>query len=217
MDGAAAREVECMGRRRAHRHARSHHAYGRKRVCVGVDAASRRNDIVRFGRDHAAQRNVIDVAVREALPVDQLRRVVELDPPGAARNRVVGAAGAAYVVERELLPADDPARLSNAGVPVVAHVHVGEHLGKLVAQELDDGISLLAALEYDVALPQRVERGLEVGDVRECGPLARKREQEPIVPHEAVRGAALAQPFVDFLVIDRRDEPLVVALENEIE
>ena len=80
-----------MRGRRAHGDARSHHAHAGERRHVAVDAAPGRDQVVALGRHQAAERHGMQVVVAERLPDMALRRVVQLDRPAGARDRVGNA------------------------------------------------------------------------------------------------------------------------------
>ena len=186
---------------RTHRDARAHHADGRQRIDVGVDAAAGGDDVVGVLRQHAAERDVVDVAVRKRLPVHQLLRVVQLDPPGATRDGVGGPIARRMSSSVELAAAHDPAGLADAGVAVVRTRAFAKIFGNSVRRNLMTASAWRRPSNTMRPVCERVERRLEVRDVREHEVLAGEVHQEAVVAHEPVRRAALAPAARGRLVI----------------
>src|SRR6185503_20178452 len=112
MNGSGPGQIERMRGGGAHRNARSHDADRREGTDVRVHASTGRDDVVGSGGHHAREWNVVDVIGWKLLPVDQLRRVVQLDPPRTSRGGISGARARSNLIERQLCASNDPARLS---------------------------------------------------------------------------------------------------------
>ena len=114
MHTARTGQIERMRGRRAHRDARAHDAHAGQCRDIAVDAAPGRDHVVALVRHEAAHRHIVQMVVAKRLPHMALRRVVQLDRPAGARDRVGKFASRAHVLDGELLAPGDPARLADA-------------------------------------------------------------------------------------------------------
>ena len=96
---------------------------------VGIDAASGGHDVVAFGGNQAAERNIMDVVGVEGLPDVAGAMVVQFDRPCGARDRIGEFGSRPHVIDRQLLPADDPSGLANAREAIGADPRIAETFG----------------------------------------------------------------------------------------
>ena len=130
-----------------------------------------------------------------------LRRVVQLDRPAGACDRVGKVAARAHVLDGELLAADDPARLADAERPVGADARVAERRRIFAAQERDRAIRLILALERFRRHLDRIERRLDVRHVDQRDALAREHEGEAALARQAVVLGFLLEPRRDLRAV----------------
>ena len=72
---------------------------------------------------------------------------MQFDRPGGACHRIGKFGAGADVIDRQLLAADDPAGLADAGKAVGANARIAEALGKLLAQEGHRAVGLILAVD----------------------------------------------------------------------
>lgn len=90
-----------MRRRRAHGDAGTHHPDGRECNRVTIDAAAGGDEIVGLAMEHRAQRDLMDLAVAELLPVHVVRAMMQFDRPGTAGDGVVEAGALPHIIGRQ--------------------------------------------------------------------------------------------------------------------
>ena len=95
------------------------------------------------------------------------------------------------VVDGELMAADDPARLADAGIAVGAHARIAEALREFVFEELHRAVGLRLAVELALRGRERIERRLDVGHVEHGDAAAGNDEAKP---RSGARGRT-ASPF----------------------
>src|SRR5215469_2284228 len=114
----------------------------------------------------------------------------------------------------------NPAGLAAARVPVRADARLAEGLRELLLQQRDRPVGLVAALEHRLRRVDRVERGVDVGDVEHGGTPAREEEREPAAAQQAAFRALGREDRVDrawlglVLLVEVLDDDLLRAVDG---
>ena len=91
--------------------------------------------------------------------------VMQFDRPGGACDRVGKFCAGPDVIDGQLLAADDPAGLANAGKTVGADPRLAKTFREFGAQEGNGAICLFLAVQSPLRGFDRIERRLDMGHV----------------------------------------------------